>query len=100
MSKQMFIQESRGKERINRDEIRVKRKTHGILARIYVQYSILQKLRIRIIYLYAYVFVCFHDCSQETRTSSWLPPADVWCSDLPYGWEQAVDSERRPYYIK
>lgn len=38
--------------------------------------------------------------SQETRTASWLPPPDVWCSELPYGWEQAVDSEGRPYYIK
>ncbi|KAJ2950883.1 hypothetical protein O0L34_g5247 [Tuta absoluta] len=52
--------------------------------------------------------------SHVTRTASWLPPAESWPSsrdgssssqdldeldDLPYGWEQALDSRGKPYYI-
>ncbi|KAI5637632.1 FERM central domain-containing protein [Phthorimaea operculella] len=48
------------------------------------------------------------------KTASWLPPAESWPSsrdgsassqdldeleDLPYGWEQALDSRGKPYYI-
>ncbi|XP_013139382.1 PREDICTED: uncharacterized protein LOC106103999 [Papilio polytes] len=57
-------------------------------------------------------------CNHITRTASWLPPAESWPSgasaacgaraeaeepaegeDLPYGWEQALDSRGKPYYI-
>ncbi|KAL0879885.1 hypothetical protein ABMA27_002411 [Loxostege sticticalis] len=50
-------------------------------------------------------------CSHVTRTASWLPPAESWPTregssssqedddDLPYGWEQAMDSHGKPYYI-
>ncbi|KAG6447856.1 hypothetical protein O3G_MSEX005231 [Manduca sexta] len=44
-----------------------------------------------------------------TRTASWLPPAESWPvgkdaqeqeeEELPYGWEQALDSREKPYYI-
>ncbi|XP_049872673.1 uncharacterized protein LOC126371433 [Pectinophora gossypiella] len=54
-------------------------------------------------------------CNHITRTASWLPPVESWPSsrdgsssshadpddldDLPYGWEQALDSRGKPYYI-
>ncbi|XP_038214247.1 uncharacterized protein LOC119834042 [Zerene cesonia] len=46
--------------------------------------------------------------SHITRTASWLPPVESWCcrdagtshdGELPYGWEQALDSRGKPYYI-
>ncbi|CAH2268503.1 jg22150 [Pararge aegeria aegeria] len=45
--------------------------------------------------------------SHITRTASWLPPVENWPSrdsestdeELPYGWEQALDSRGKPYYI-
>nr|XP_018902965.1 PREDICTED: FERM and PDZ domain-containing protein 4 isoform X2 [Bemisia tabaci] len=43
------------------------------------------------------------DPNHVTQTSSWVPPAEAWLRDisggLPYGWEQAVDADGRPYYI-
>ncbi|KAM3960052.1 LOW QUALITY PROTEIN: uncharacterized protein ACR2FA_005852 [Aphomia sociella] len=56
-------------------------------------------------------------CNHVTRTASWLPPAESWPiardssgsgsdshaehedEELPYGWEQALDSRGKPYYI-
>ncbi|XP_060801455.1 uncharacterized protein LOC106134103 isoform X2 [Amyelois transitella] len=58
-------------------------------------------------------------CNHVTRTASWLPPAENWPSprdgstsasgsgsqgeqeeeDLPYGWEHALDSRGKAYYI-
>ncbi|CAH0388327.1 unnamed protein product [Bemisia tabaci] len=44
------------------------------------------------------------ETTHVTQTSSWVPPAEAWLRDisggLPYGWEQAVDADGRPYYIK
>ncbi|KAK3923091.1 FERM and PDZ domain-containing protein 4, partial [Frankliniella fusca] len=40
--------------------------------------------------------------SHLTRSSSWLPPPEAWPyagGDLPFGWEQAVDANGKPYYI-
>ncbi|XP_063233819.1 uncharacterized protein LOC134537383 isoform X2 [Bacillus rossius redtenbacheri] len=37
-----------------------------------------------------------------TKTSAWLPPAETWqktCGSFPYGWEQAVDCNGKPYFI-
>ncbi|XP_063381740.1 uncharacterized protein LOC134668152 [Cydia fagiglandana] len=52
-------------------------------------------------------------CNHVTQTASWLPPVESWPSsrdgsrssqepeeeELPYGWEQALDSRGKPYYI-
>ncbi|XP_053605008.1 uncharacterized protein LOC128672111 isoform X2 [Plodia interpunctella] len=52
-------------------------------------------------------------CNHVTRTASWLPPAENWPAtkdssgssqaeeeeELPYGWEQALDSRGKHYYI-
>ena len=41
--------------------------------------------------------------SHKTQTSSWLPPRENWdpgTTALPYGWEAALDKNRKPYYIK
>ncbi|CAK1585103.1 unnamed protein product [Parnassius mnemosyne] len=55
-----------------------------------------------------FIFIlCF---SHITRTASWLPPVESWPNirnssgqeddeELPYGWEQALDSRGKPYYI-
>ncbi|XP_074593234.1 uncharacterized protein LOC141848975 isoform X2 [Brevipalpus obovatus] len=40
--------------------------------------------------------------NQKTRTSSWLPPPDLWeseNSDMPYGWEMAIDGNGKVYFI-
>eukprot|EP00102_Acyrthosiphon_pisum_P019259 XP_016656469.1 PREDICTED: FERM and PDZ domain-containing protein 4 [Acyrthosiphon pisum] len=42
--------------------------------------------------------------SHVTQTASWLPPVEAWPKDpgaksLPYGWEQALDGDGRPYFI-
>lgn len=41
--------------------------------------------------------------SHLTQTSSWLPPVEAWAETgggFPYGWEEAADSEGKPYFIK
>lgn len=42
----------------------------------------------------------FH--SRRTRSSHWFPPPEFWVSKLglPYGWEAALDHQRKKYYIK
>ncbi|XP_050521088.1 FERM and PDZ domain-containing protein 4 isoform X2 [Daktulosphaira vitifoliae] len=42
--------------------------------------------------------------SHVTQTASWLPPVEAWPKDptaksLPYGWEEALDGDGRPYFI-
>lgn len=48
-----------------------------------------------------YIYDIFF-CSHITTTASWLPPSENWGRNIefPYGWEKAVDSKGRPYYIK
>jgi hypothetical protein len=46
---------------------------------------------------------CFFAFSHLTQTSSWLPPAEAWTQasgGFPYGWEEATDSDGKPYFIK
>lgn len=40
--------------------------------------------------------------SRRTRSSHWFPPPEFWVSKLglPYGWEAALDSQNKQYYIK
>lgn len=40
--------------------------------------------------------------SHLTQTSGWLPACEDWSKheELSYGWERAIDSKGRSYYIK
>lgn len=40
--------------------------------------------------------------SHLTQSSGWLPACEDWSKheELSYGWERAIDSKGRSYYIK
>lgn len=40
--------------------------------------------------------------SHMTQSSGWLPACEDWSKheELSYGWERAIDSKGRSYYIK
>ena len=41
--------------------------------------------------------------SHKTESSSWLPPRENWDpgnSNMPYGWEEGIDKNNKPYFIK
>lgn len=49
-------------------------------------------------------FICcfYYYYSHITQSAGWLPPAENWGHNIefPYGWEKAIDSKNRSYYIK
>ena len=50
-----------------------------------------------------FVIIFFYIFSHLNQTSGWLPPMDSWDSgstNLPFGWESAVDKDGRTYYVK
>lgn len=50
---------------------------------------------------YDFVFIMVFSCfSHVTQTASWLPPIESWISNFPYGWEEALDHDGKPYYVK
>jgi len=46
------------------------------------------------------VFLYFF--SHMTQSAGWLPAVEDWSKheELSYGWERAIDSKGRSYYIK
>ncbi|GAB1600222.1 uncharacterized protein LOC106876727 isoform X2 [Argonauta hians] len=42
-----------------------------------------------------------HNLSHLSQVTSWIPPRDNWYpkNGLPYGWEEALDKNDKPYYI-
>ncbi|CAI9719262.1 and PDZ domain-containing 4 [Octopus vulgaris] len=42
-----------------------------------------------------------HEINHLSQVTSWIPPRDNWYpkNGLPYGWEEALDKNDKPYYI-
>ena len=47
--------------------------------------------------------IFFLSFSHINQTSGWIPPMDSWDAggtNLPFGWESAIDKDGRTYYVK
>ena len=61
--------------------------------------EIINSIDVKFLFLITFFYIFSH----LNQTSGWLPPMDSWDSgstNLPFGWESAVDKDGRTYYVK